>query len=216
MPAHRLTNRHEDWDERGHIAAHDVVAVRLYLLTLLRLRSSARARGRRLSEARRHRMSKQIEDVLAALLRHHMSFDMATRPRQEFDRAPMKEPWQELDESVFVKMTRFYKKEFVRICDALELIPDTIRDSGTGCKATKKLAVFILLRRWAGAEHWCVWQCCLRACSLASLSPAAHKLPLARSHAPHLCLAREITTGTSRSATCGCASLGWSQSTVRS
>jgi hypothetical protein len=120
MPAHRLTNRHEDWDERGHIAAHDVVAVRLYLLTLLRLRSSARARGRRLSEARRRRMSKQIEDVLAALLRHHMSFDMATRPRQEFDRAPMKEPWQELDESVFVKMTRFYKKEFVRICDATD------------------------------------------------------------------------------------------------
>ena len=63
IPPHRLTNHHEEWDGRGHIATHDVVDVRLYLLTLLRNRSSARDRGRQLSEARRRHMSnKQIEE----------------------------------------------------------------------------------------------------------------------------------------------------------
>lgn len=150
-----LADRNQDWDDRGHIAAHDVDHVRLYLCVLLRQRSAARAGGR-LPEARRRRMAKQINDITMALLRHFMSFDKATRPRQEFDRPKMLQPWLELDESVFVKMTRFYKKEFLRVVDSLTLLPDTIRDPGTGCTATKRLAVFILLRRWAGAEHWYV------------------------------------------------------------
>jgi hypothetical protein len=65
-------------------------------------------------------------------------------------------PWLQLDESQFVKYTRFYKKEFVRVCDALELIPDIVEDPSTKCKASKKLAVFLMLRRWAGAETWYV------------------------------------------------------------
>jgi hypothetical protein len=149
-----LADRNQDWDDRGHIAAHDVDHVRDYLGALLLQRRAARA-GHGLSEARRRRLSKQINDMTMALLRHYMSFDKATRPRQEFSLPKMKQPWLDLDESVFQKMTRFYKKEFLSIVDSLSLLPDTIRDPGTGCKASKQLAVFILLRRWAGAEHWC-------------------------------------------------------------
>ena len=101
-----------------------------------------------------NKANKANKAAILALLRHEMSFDKATRPHQEFALPQMVEPWNELDNSRFEKSTRFYKKEFLRVCDALELVPDAIRDPGTGCKASKRLAVFVLLRRWSGAEHW--------------------------------------------------------------
>ena len=98
-------------------------------------------------------MERQIQHFTFALLRHRMSFDSYTRPRQEFSLPRMTEPWNELTDSRFKKCTRFYKKEFQRICDALTLIPAKIVTK-TRCTATKELAVFVLLRRWAGA-----WPC---------------------------------------------------------
>eukprot|EP01045_Picozoa_sp_COSAG04_P018006 COSAG04_NODE_1633_length_6104_cov_3.956536_6_plen_161_part_00 len=160
MPRLSLADRHEDWDERGHIAAHDVRHVRAYLVGLLQAPGlhRRRRRGGVRNGARRRRQQRQlraqIQEFTMALLRHEMSFDKATRPHQEFALPQMVEPWNELDNSRFEKSTRFYKKEFLRVCDALELVPDAIRDPGTGCKASKRLAVFVLLRRWSGAEHW--------------------------------------------------------------
>ena len=41
----RITHAQEDWDDRGHIPAHDVKDIQRYLLHLISLRG--RARGSR-------------------------------------------------------------------------------------------------------------------------------------------------------------------------
>ena len=113
MPG-RITHAQEDWDDRGHIPAHDVKDIQRYLLHLISLRGRARRAAGGLGGRRREqRLKRQIQRFTTALLRHRMSYDNYTRPRQEFSLPRMTEPWNELTDSRFKKCTRFYKKEFL-------------------------------------------------------------------------------------------------------
>jgi len=72
MPG-RITHAQEDWDDRGHIPAHDVKDIQRYLLHLISLRGRARRAAGGLGGRRREqRLKRQIQRFTTALLPPHV------------------------------------------------------------------------------------------------------------------------------------------------
>ena len=57
----RITHAQEDWDDRGHIPAHDIPSIQSYLLHLMTMRGAARRREGLGSRRRVQRLERQIQ-----------------------------------------------------------------------------------------------------------------------------------------------------------
>ena len=97
------------------------------------------------------------EDVLLELCKfaseHHFA---RVRPRVAFDEPAVLEPWDQYETHVFREYTRFLPEDFLNMCTLLEIPVDGGGDfvSQNRCVCDPRLAVFILLRRWALPDRW--------------------------------------------------------------
>ena len=157
--------------DRGWMPSHDVRVLRMHLgFTLQRLdkqRGACRRErrladrglatadpGRQLRRTKRMRAHRRTCAQLArALHLHYMSYNKIYRPTPAFTAPPMYEPWSTLTEQAFMDTARFTREEFMEVVQKLVLIPGVVITK-TRCRATKQLALYVVLRRWSGPESW--------------------------------------------------------------
>ena len=157
---------------KGRIAAHDLAHLKMYVALEMvrngvsRRRLSGMARrarrsapaglARRRDIAREDRGRRQgMYHLLFSMALHFLSYNMACRPNpfSGHEVVRMVAPWHELTEYDFMRNTRFEKEDFMRICDLLTLLPAMITTPHR-VRASKELAVYILLRRWVCPDTW--------------------------------------------------------------
>ena len=150
------------WD-RGRMTSLECKQVmelfRLSVDRLTRIRRRLRCgrlSGRPLAAlARRTKRNRAVVAAIGlALLRHFRSYNNVFRPNRRFALPALRTPWLELSALAMDLATRFYREQFEEICDVLlPLMPDVVY-SHNYCKAPKKLAIFIVLRRWTCPGTW--------------------------------------------------------------
>jgi hypothetical protein len=152
MPAAHSTVAHEEdsVEDRGRLAPHDMKP----LIDMVHMASRKEKRVR--EEEGDDTLSDQWEGsvrskrvFMRAFMQHCASYDMASRPPEHFAEGRMTAPWAELTECDFKAQTRFCKDKFFECCDSLMLFPRKLVSSVDGCCASRELAMFCLLRRWA-------------------------------------------------------------------
>ena len=78
------------------------------------------------------------------------------RPKDTFDRAPMLQPWNQLQEHVFNDMTGFFPHELFRFCSQLrlDLDPQGLFCGRYGTKCSLPFAIFVVLARLGSTQTW--------------------------------------------------------------
>ena len=80
-------------------------------------------------------------NLLMMMAFHYMSYDMVMMPPVQHAAPEMTEPWRELTEAAFVRVTRFSTTRFCEVADALIRFPATMR-AADGSVMTRRLALF--------------------------------------------------------------------------
>jgi len=102
-----------------------------------------------------HRHSSTVlNSLFQATFHHYYSYDMRVRPTILFQHASLEDPVEELLAATFFQLSGFWPGQFTEVSENLLLIPDTIICPITRCRASKKLAIFLMLRRWNKADTW--------------------------------------------------------------
>jgi hypothetical protein len=86
-----------------------------------------------------------LSSIFQSLINHYYSFDMFIRPTVLFHAPPLVDPVAELPSSEFYELSGFWPGQFLEISENLLLIPEQIICPVTRCKASKQLALFVLL-----------------------------------------------------------------------
>ena len=148
----------DDSESRGRLAPHEVpLAMAATMVACRRLHAARGALAAAAGEggdageqrliqkvARAKRMRRSL---LMMMSFHYMSYDMVMMPPVQHAAPEMTEPWRELTEAAFVRVTRFSTTRFCEVADALIRFPATMR-AADGSVMTRRLALFSLLRRW--------------------------------------------------------------------
>jgi hypothetical protein len=148
----------DDSESRGRLAPHEVpLAMAATMVACRRLHATRGALAAAAGEggdageqrliqkvARAKRMRRSL---LMMMSFHYMSYDMVMMPPVQHAAPEMTEPWRELTEAAFVRVTRFSTTRFCEVADALIRFPATMR-AADGSVMTRRLALFSLLRRW--------------------------------------------------------------------
>ena len=159
-------SEHETAPSRGRFPSY----LRRQVNDLLCLLLQQRARqGRRLLQSQmlspslkalfltsnHHRCSSTLLNSLFQATFHHCySYDMRVWPTILFQDAPLEDPVEELPAATFFQLSGFWPGQLTDVSNNLLLIPDTIICPITRCRASKKLAIFLMLRRWNKADTW--------------------------------------------------------------
>ena len=181
MAAYGTVSPTETWEDRGHLPAHEVDDMSLFLQQALddveRRRKRLREAIEQLSgvtafpfcsneelfsaqmavDANRRRLAKQQEVanlIMDELETHDLSFDMVTRAVIPFTLAGRVDPFADWPESEFRVRTRFNKDSLLEVLGELKLLPagDIFGKDGTRCPLPT--AVTIMLARFASADTW--------------------------------------------------------------
>ena len=149
----------DDPESRGRLAPHELPHVMACVLAAQRrvqrcvaALAATRAAGdddaveRRLIQ-KTARARRQKRCLCMALACHFMSYDSVQMAPLQHAAAEMTEPWNELPEAEFVRVTRWGTRRFCEACDKLVLFPDVLH-AENGSTMTRRLAMFTLLRRW--------------------------------------------------------------------
>jgi len=107
----------------------------------------------------RHRRSRRrnrrlLEDIYGLLYYHYTSYDMVVRPTILFEGFPVQNPVDEFSSYGFYQECGFWPSQLQEVIDNLILLPDNIVCQRTRVRATKSLAIFLMLRRWKKADKW--------------------------------------------------------------
>ena len=151
MSLNTLAHEEDTVEDRGRLCPHEVPEVlRLVVLT------SRRAKRQR--EEFEEEGPVTLQQLVRAkamrwlfaqtFLQHTTSYDMVSRAPVSFTDGKMTHPWLELAEANFRELTRFNKQHFLDCCGELALLPPMIV-APSRCHASRALAMFCLLRRWA-------------------------------------------------------------------
>jgi hypothetical protein len=100
----------------------------------------------------RHRRSRRrnrrlLEDIYGLLYYHYTSYDMVVRPTILFEGFPVQNPVDEFSSYGFYQECGFWPSQFQEVIYYLILLPDIIVCQRTRVRATKSLAIFLMLRR---------------------------------------------------------------------
>ena len=164
----KMIHEDETAADRGRIAAHDLpVTTAVWRAENRRKIKMLKAYQRSNHKSRLYwrlfqRRKKEARRVGLLIMKHHASYDKVNRAHVVFTKPPLGKPWEELSERAFYNLFGFNKDNFLEIAQALELIPATVRDPLTRCRCEKKLALCIMLRRWALADTWKEVEECFR------------------------------------------------------
>ena len=151
-------NENDTITTRGRIPTHEVHLFRKMLNSLLINKRKKQLLCRRLGykyAKMRTRNYESMENYLFELFNnHHYSYDKNTRPKKHYTLPPLNrhDIFNEFTSHDFYYLSGFWPDQFNEIVNAMVLIPDKIINVKNGHCSSKKVAFFLMFRRWRKAD----------------------------------------------------------------
>ena len=100
--------------------------------------------------------------LLDTIAHHYLSHDKVSRPTVSHALPPVNDPVNEFSACDFYQLSGFWPEQFEEVLSEVTKVNDPIICRRTRCRASLKLALFVLLRRWAKPDTWDDVRRCVR------------------------------------------------------